>query len=84
MVFDAHNRANCLPLGLGQRGDQLGQGAEVDAAPGLDGFDAEGDGEVGLAAAGRSSVILPGVRRSRFGSSIRFTRAAAKSSPSLA
>ena len=41
-----------LALGLGQRGDQLGQGAEVDAAPGLDGFDAERDGQMRFSAAG--------------------------------
>ena len=40
-----------LPLGLGERGYELGQGAEVDAAPGLDGLDAESDGKMRLAAA---------------------------------
>src|SRR5262249_37079543 len=39
---------------------------------------AERGREVAFAAARRSSVILPGVRRLRFGSSIRFTRAAVK------
>jgi hypothetical protein len=43
----------------------------------------EGAGKPAFADPGRSSVILPGVRRLRFGSSIRFTRAAAQSSPSL-
>jgi hypothetical protein len=37
-------------------------------------------GQPRLADAGRSSVILPGVRRLRFGSSTRFTRAAARPS----
>jgi hypothetical protein len=35
---------------------------------------------MGFAAAGRSCVILPGVRRLKFGSSIRSTRAAARQS----
>lgn len=36
---------------LGQRADELGECAEVDRSPGLDGFDAQRDGQVGLAAA---------------------------------
>ena len=40
----------------------------------------EGTSKPRFAHAGRSSVILPGVRRLRFGSSIRFTRAAVKPS----
>ena len=44
------------------------------------GFLADGAGQPAFADAGRTSVILPGVRRLRFGSSIRFTRAAVKSS----
>src|SRR3954471_16502089 len=38
-------------------------------------------GQPGLAGPGRTSVILPGVRRLRFGSRIRSTPAAARSSP---
>ena len=46
-----------LAFGLGQRGDQLGQGAEVDATPGLHGLDAERDGEMRLAAAGLAKGV---------------------------
>jgi hypothetical protein len=42
-----------LALGLGEGADQVGQGDEMDAAPGLHGLDAEGDGKVRLAGAWR-------------------------------
>jgi hypothetical protein len=51
-----------LTLGLGQRVDELGEGCEVDAAAGLDRLDGEGNGEVGLAAAGRYSDILLSIK----------------------
>ena len=41
-----------LAFGPGQRGDDVGERREVDAAPGADGLDTEGDREVGLAGAG--------------------------------
>ena len=72
-----------LAFGLGQRGDDVGQGAEVDALAGLDRLDAERGGEVGLAGARRDSVILPGVWRLRSGSPTRFTRGVARRSPWL-
>ena len=46
-----------LALSLGQRADELGEGGEVDAASGLDGLDGEGDGQVGLAAAGLAEEV---------------------------
>jgi hypothetical protein len=56
-------------------------GAGEQHAPAIfDKGEAESRRKVALAAAARSSVILPGVRRLRFGSSIRFTRAAVKPS----
>jgi hypothetical protein len=68
-------------LGLGQRGDDVGKRAEVDALAGLDGLDAERRGEMGLASSRRSSVILPGVWRLRSGSPTHFTRGVARQSP---
>jgi hypothetical protein len=56
----------------GSRGD------EADGEAFLAGGQAEAEGCMGLAGAARSSVILPGVRRLRFGYSIRFTRAVAR------
>ena len=58
--------------------DEIGGAGEQDAPAVFDQGKAERCREVTLAAAGRSSVILPGVRQSRFGFSIRFTRAAVK------
>src|SRR5512135_349818 len=46
-----------LAFGFGQGVDQLGQGAEIDAAPGLDGFYAQREGQVGLAAAGLTDEV---------------------------
>ena len=43
-----------LALGLGQRGDDVGEGREVDAATGLHRFDAERHRQVRLAGAGRA------------------------------
>jgi hypothetical protein len=51
-----------FPLRLGQRADDVGQGREVDAAPGLDRLDAERTGQMALAGARRGSDILPGTR----------------------
>ncbi|GEM_PF-6241605 len=67
-------------FGFGEGGDEIGKRDEVDALAGADGLDCQCGGEMGFAGAGRSSVILPGVRRLRFGFSIRFTRAAARRS----
>ena len=44
-------------LGLGQYGDELGQGGEVDTLAGLDRVHAEGDGEVAFADAGRAEQV---------------------------
>ena len=56
-------------LGLGQDGDEFGQGGEVDALAGLDRVHAEGDGEVALADAGRSEQVhgLAAVDEAEFG-----------------
>ena len=71
--------AQCtLAFGFGEDGDEVGQRDEVDAFAGANRLDGECRGEMGFAGAWRSRVILPGVRRLRFGSSIRFTRAAVK------
>ena len=53
----AGNEADALPelafaLGLEQRGDDISEGAEVDALAGLDGLDTKGDCQMGLAGAG--------------------------------
>jgi hypothetical protein len=71
-----------LVLGLGERGDEVGKRDEVDAAAGPDRLDPEGNRKMALARAGRSSVILPGVWRLKFGSSTRFIRAGARRSSS--
>jgi hypothetical protein len=52
-----------LAFGLGEDGDEIGQRDEVDAFAGANGLDGKCRGEMGFAGAGRSSVILPGVRR---------------------
>ena len=46
-----------LALGLGERGDEVGKGDEVDAAPGLDRLDPERDRKVALAGAGRPEQV---------------------------
>jgi hypothetical protein len=46
-----------LALGLGERGNEVGKGDEVDAAPGLDRLDSEGDRKVALARAGRPEQV---------------------------
>jgi hypothetical protein len=51
-----------LPLRLGERTDDVGQGGEVDRAAGLDRLDTERERQVRLAAAGRGSDILPDTR----------------------
>ena len=58
--------------------DQIDDVEEPAAGPRADDVGGDGDRQMRLAGAGRSSVILPGVRRLRFGSFIRFTRAAAR------
>src|SRR5579863_3184523 len=50
---------SALSFGPGERGDDLGEGAEVDAAAGLHRLDAEPQAEVGLAGAGRDSDMAP-------------------------
>jgi hypothetical protein len=58
--------------------DQGGGGGEADGEALLTGGQPQAQGNMGFAGAGRSSVILPDVRQSKFGSPIRFTRAAVK------
>jgi hypothetical protein len=54
--------------------DEFDRGEEPNAlAVMLDGLDADRRSEMRLACAGRGSDILPGIRRLRGGSSIRFT-----------
>jgi hypothetical protein len=67
-----------LVTGLQQLVDQGGGGGEADCEALLAGGKTQAQRDVGFAGAGGSSVILPGVRRPRFGSFIRFTRAAAR------
>jgi hypothetical protein len=62
--------------------DQVDDGVEPAPGPAADARPGDGDGEMALAGAGRSSVILPGVRRLRFGLLTRFIRAAARLSRS--
>jgi hypothetical protein len=58
--------------------DQVDDVEEATAGAAPDGGAGDADSEMGFAGAGRSSVILPGVRRPRFGFSIRFIRAVAR------
>jgi hypothetical protein len=69
-----------LAVGAGEAVDDVGKRREVDAAAGTDGFDAKCYGKVALAGTGRTSVILPGVRRARSGFDIRSIREAVNSS----
>ena len=63
-----------LKLLLFKSVDQFNGGEEADAlAMALDRLDADRRGEMRLAGSGRGSDILPGIRRLRGGSSIRFT-----------
>ena len=58
--------------------DEIGGSGEEHAIAMVDEAGADGGGDMGLAGAARSSVILPGVRRLRLGSFIPFTRAPAR------
>lgn len=64
--------------------DEAGSGSKGNREPPLTGSKTQGQGNMGLPRAARSSAILPGVRQQRFGSFIRSIRAAAKSLPSSA
>jgi hypothetical protein len=64
--------------------DEVDEIEEATACSGADDGGGDRNDKMRFARAGRSSVILPGVRRLRFGSSIRFTRAAARRLSSLA
>jgi hypothetical protein len=55
--------------------DEIDGGEEAPARSGADATPRDGDGQMRLACAGRTSVILPGVRRLKSGSRIGFTRA---------
>ena len=52
--------------------DEVDDVVEAAASAGSDAASGDGDGQMGFAGAGRDSVTMPGVRRSRFGSTIRF------------
>src|SRR5207302_2937150 len=67
-----------VDAGEGELVEKPGKPLIAHREPATRGLVADGASEETLAATGRSSVILPGVRRLRFGSSIRFTRAAVK------
>jgi hypothetical protein len=58
--------------------DQIDGVEEAGPGAGADALRRDRDRQMALASAGRSSVILPGVRRPRFVSSIRSIRAAAR------
>jgi len=58
--------------------DESRGGIEADRQPLLAGRETEPETDMGLAGAGRTSVIMPGARRLKFASSIRSTRGAAK------
>ena len=65
---------SALSFGPGERGDDIGEGAEVDAAAGLHRLDAERQAEVGLARAGRDSDMAPGFWRAKRRSTTPFIR----------
>jgi hypothetical protein len=67
-----------LALGLGQRGDELGERAEVDAAAGLHRLDPERYCQVSLPAARETRDILPGINPVKRRSAIDFTPAPAQ------
>jgi hypothetical protein len=69
-----------VTAGEGEFGEELGNPLIENRAAVAASLVIEGTSKPRFAHAGRSSVILPGVRRLRFGSSIRFTRAAVKPS----
>jgi N-dimethylarginine dimethylaminohydrolase len=80
-AVEASHDAGMAPVAAGQReigeefGDALIQNGTVVAAS----LVTESTGKPTFAGAGRSSVILPGIRESKFGSSIRITHVAVKS-----
>ena len=56
-------------FGLGERGDEFGQGREIDALMGLDGGDPQGDGQVTFTDAGQAEQVdgLAAVDEAEFG-----------------
>jgi hypothetical protein len=54
--------------------DEIDGGEEAAARPGADAASRDGDRQMRLAGSRQTSVILPGVRRLRFGSPIGFIR----------
>ena len=58
--------------------DQVDSGKETHRGAVAHAIGADCYGDMALAGAGRSSGILPGVRRLKFGSSIHFTRTAVR------
>ena len=65
---------SALSFGPGERGDDVGEGAEVDAAAGFHRLDAERQAEMGLAGAGRDSDMAPGFWRAKRRSTTPFIR----------
>ena len=58
--------------------DEVDHVVEPATGPGADAASGDGDGQMGLAGAGQDSITMPGVRRSRSGSAIRFILDTAK------
>ena len=65
---------SAVAFGLGERGDDVGERAEVDAAAGFHRLDAERQAEMGLAGAGRDSDMAPGFWRAKRRSTTPFIR----------
>lgn len=82
-AVEAAHDAGVAAVAVGQReiGEELGNALIEDQTVVAAGVVAEGTGKPTFADPGRSSVILPGVRRLRFGSSIRFTLGAVRLLP---
>ena len=75
---------HAIAFGLGQGGNNVSQGGEVDAAAGFDSLDGERGSQMGLAGARRTSVIMPGVQRLKLRSVIRSIHVPARLSSLLA
>ena len=70
-----------IVMGLGEDRDQRRCRDELDGVVLADRLPAKSDGEMRFSRAGGTSIILPGVRLSKFGSRIRSTLVAERSSP---
>ena len=65
---------SAVAFGLGERGDDVGERAEVDAAAGFDRLDAESQTEMSLPGSGRDSDMAPGFWRAKRRSTTPFIR----------